>query len=160
MQDHNKNVPKLDLTKSGTKMQPVSQRNENASKKRTCFQGPKDMDMLQFHATNNVFVTVFLPTVTLQISEKSAISMCPKYRNVHVFFFFRTDVFSLQSHATTRAENSPPGSFCNSFRWVLSQWCMEFFGNFASSCTDSSSPHACTSTLTVLPHHLVLSACT
>lgn len=40
--------------------------------------------------------------------------MCPKYRNFHVFFFFRTDVFSLQSHATTRAENSPPGSFCNS----------------------------------------------
>ena len=41
VQDHNKNVPKLDLTKSATKMQPIPQRNEKRLKKRTPFSGPK-----------------------------------------------------------------------------------------------------------------------
>ena len=41
VQDHSKNVPKLDLTKSATKMQPILQRNEKRLKKRTPFSGPK-----------------------------------------------------------------------------------------------------------------------
>ena len=41
VQDHSKNVPKLDLTKSATEMQPIPQRNEKGLKKRTPFSGLK-----------------------------------------------------------------------------------------------------------------------
>ena len=50
-------------------------------------------------------------------------------------------------------------SFCDSSRWVLSQWWSSLAGNFAKPCMDLNSPHACgSSTLQVLPHHLGLNA--
>ena len=45
--------------KSATKMLLIPQRNEKRLKNEPHFQGPKNMDMLEFHANNNVLVTFF-----------------------------------------------------------------------------------------------------
>ena len=69
------------------------------------------MDMLRFPANNNVLVPYFSAHWNCAEFERiSEIAMLQKHENLHVFLLFTTDVFL--SHATTRAENSPPGCFC------------------------------------------------
>ena len=96
---------------------------KNVSKNEPHFQGPKNLDMFQVHANNNVSVTFFfLPIVIAQILKK--------FWNCNVTKTWKFSRFSvvhnrcsllIQRHATTRAENSPPGCFCSLLMWPFDE---------------------------------------
>ena len=67
---------------------------KNASKNEPHFQGPKNMDMLQFYANNHVLVTFFSAHCNCaDFREFFQIAMLQNHENFHVFQLFTTDVF-------------------------------------------------------------------
>ena len=119
VQGHSKNVPKVDLTKRRRRCSRYHSETKNASKNKPRFQGPKDMDMLQFHASDDVLVTFF--SAHCKYSDFRQILTFQCFKNIWIFphSFWRTDVF-LQMRTTSR--------FDLLLRWL---WC--FCVAFATS---------------------------
>ena len=84
---------------------------KNGSKNEPHFEGPKNMDMLRFPAKNNVLVPLF--SAHWNCAEFREFLKLQCYKNMRICTFFCCSHVFL-SHATTRAENSPPGCLCMS----------------------------------------------
>ena len=95
VQDHSKNVPNQTWQKVRRKCSRYYSETKNASKNEPHFQGPKNMDMLQFHANNHVLVTFFFPAHCncADFRDFFQIAMLQNHENFHVFQLFTTDVF-------------------------------------------------------------------
>ena len=81
---------------------------KKASKNEPHFQGPKNMDMLQFHANDHVLVTFFFSAHCncADFREFFQIAMLQNHENFHVFQLFTTDVFLIKSCTYTRGKQS------------------------------------------------------
>ena len=122
---------------------------KNASKNEPHFQGPKNVDMLQFHANNNVLVTFFfLPIVIAQILEN--FSNCnvakswefPRFSVVHNRCF-SYEVMHPHARKTVRRGVFVTPVFDSTQRSILKFWLAHLSPSWIGADVSLSSAGAC-----------------
>ena len=106
VQGRSKNVPKPDLTKRRRTCCRNHSETKNASKNEPREQGPKQKDMLQFHANNSVLVTIFSAHLKYAHVRRILTNQCFQNMEISTVFFLTTDVIDQNACKYTRGKQS------------------------------------------------------